>query len=83
MMSSLESEAQEVLAVKKLGEEMGYGHLMSLASSLWRKALKDQGYPISGAFIPTIDTFITEEERPQLERTTRHYDWIVSKALNQ
>lgn len=32
----------EAMAVKKLGESIGYGNLMELASALWRKDLKDQ-----------------------------------------
>lgn len=46
----------EALMVKMLGEEIGYGNLMCWASALWRKSLADEGLPISGAFVPRIDT---------------------------
>jgi hypothetical protein len=45
---------EEAQAVKKLGEEIGYGHLMSLASALWRESLHDKGYPITGAFVASL-----------------------------
>lgn len=49
---------QEIKSVKALGDAIGYGNLMWIASSLWRKSLKDQGYPVNGAFVPTINNFI-------------------------
>ena len=44
----------EVLAVKQLGEQIGYGNMMSIASALWALKLTESGLPTSGAFIPTI-----------------------------
>ena len=52
----------EAIAVKMLGEEIGYGNLMEWASALWRKQLKDKGYPTSGAFIPTISQLTPQQE---------------------
>lgn len=47
-----EKEAREV---KELGDEIGYGHLMSLASALWRKKLiAEYASAPDGAFIPAI-----------------------------
>ena len=46
--------AEEIEKVKQLGDEIGYGHLMELASALWRKKLKYSGMPESGAFVTTI-----------------------------
>lgn len=45
---------KEMLAVKQLGEEIGYGNMMSWASALWRKLLTDRDLPESGAFVPRI-----------------------------
>lgn len=58
----------EVLKVKELGEVIGYGNMMSIASALWRKSLKQKGFPIEGAFIPTIGELGDDE---------RNYDKIV------
>lgn len=52
----------EAMAVKKLGESIGYGNLMEWASALWRKDLKDHGLPIYGAFIPTIGEITESQE---------------------
>jgi len=49
---------QEIKAVEMLGETIGYGNMMALASAIWRKKLKDSGIPEIGAFVPTISSFI-------------------------
>lgn len=36
--------------VKSLGDEIGYGALMSAASYAWREALTKQGFPVGGEF---------------------------------
>jgi hypothetical protein len=71
---------QEISEVKRLGIQMGYGHVMSLASALWRKELKEKGYPISGAFVPTCLPFINEEIAEEDEPTRSLYDRLVEKA---
>jgi len=43
----------EVELVKTLGDKIGYGNMMSIASALWAIKLEDSGAPKSGAFIPT------------------------------
>lgn len=53
--------------VRQLGEKIGYGELMSLASILWAAKLEDQGLPDSGAFYATglfnmKDSDITKDE---------------------
>jgi len=58
-----ENLAKEVIMVKEIGEKIGYGHLMELASALWRKSLKDKGLPESGAFIPSISEYGENPER--------------------
>ena len=71
-------QMQEVLEVKKLGEKIGYGHLMELASALWRKHLRDRGYPDTGAFLPIIPR---GNERELYRESIAHYDDIVEKYL--
>ena len=51
----------EIAAVKLVGEKIGYGNLMSIASALWRRMLRQEGYPVSGAFYPTCPDFIKED----------------------
>ena len=51
----------DIEKVKKLGDEIGYGHLMELASALWRKDMLEKNFPISGVFVPTIKGFIEKE----------------------
>lgn len=53
---------EEIQLVKELGQKIGYGHLMQLASSLWRKDLKDHNYPTIGAFVPRIDEKLDEDD---------------------
>ena len=50
-------------AVSELGELIGYGRMMQLASKLWQESLKAKGYPPGGAFsvgpcIGSLDDFI-------------------------
>lgn len=70
----MDTRTYEALAVKMLGEEIGYGNLMEWASALWRKDLKDKGYPTIGAFVPTI-----AELSPQQEM----YDSYVTKIFGK
>ncbi len=76
--SSSEDMKDEVRQVKELGDKIGYGHMMELASALWRKNLKDKGYPTSGAFITTLLPFIDDKETKEMaERTMNQYDKII------
>ena len=68
----------EVKAVKELGEKIGYGNMMSIASALWRKSLKENGYPISGAFVPTCLPFIKEDLQDLDKEGMEMYDKMVS-----
>jgi hypothetical protein len=69
----------EIEAVKKLGEKIGYGNMMSIASALWRKSAKEQGYPISGAFVPTCLQFIKEDLQDLGKDGRELYDKMVSE----
>jgi hypothetical protein len=77
------SMEQDIESVKILGEQIGYGHLMSIASALWRKSLKEKGYPESGAFVPTcIGLFDTEGEEIAKE-SSKLYDSHIDEHFNQ
>ena len=45
---------RECIAVKELGDQIGYGNMMTIASALWAKELMDDDCGDSGAFYPTI-----------------------------
>jgi len=46
---------RECEEVKRLGDQIGYGNMMTIASALWAKMLIDEGWGSdSGAFYPTI-----------------------------
>jgi hypothetical protein len=68
---------EDVKAVKAIGEEIGYGHLMSIASSLWRAKMEDEGYPISGAFVPTCMPFLKKTHLKMHEDDAKHYDRYI------
>lgn len=42
-MSKYDRDSRDVYAVKRLGDEIGYGHLMALAHELWARHLEDKG----------------------------------------
>lgn len=72
---------QEIMAVKLLGETIGYGNMMSIATALWRKDLRDNGYPQSGAFIGTIYQLLTDEGKEIADKELHHYDREIEKFL--
>ena len=77
--------AFEVAAVQRLGEQIGYGHLMSLASALWRRNLtKEYGEKMAqGAFIPTLKMLVVEDWQENVEKENKLYDEIVKDALGE
>lgn len=44
----------EMIAVKHLGEDIGYGNMMNWAAALWRRMLMDMNLSPTGAFAPRI-----------------------------
>lgn len=75
--------AFEVAAVQRLGEQIGYGNLMWLASALWRRKLvKDWGEGHEkGAFLPTISILLNEEGLDIFQQQIEVYDEIVKDVL--
>jgi hypothetical protein len=45
---------KNVESVKRLGDAIGYGEMMVIASRLWQKKLEGMRLPKSGAFVPVI-----------------------------
>jgi len=63
---------EEIIKTKQLGEEIGYGNLMMIASALWRHSLGKINSPIIGAFVPRID---------KLDEDDKNYDKLVQIVL--
>ena len=74
---------QRVLAINELGNTIGFGELMHLASSIWRYKLKPQGIE-TGAFVPTIVNFIKDDPEIQdiIHQDIRVYDRRVESILD-
>ncbi len=70
---------REAEAVKALGDEIGYGQMIALASALWRKKLRETGTPESGAFIPTLDYDVKPECLNKRELIM--FDNIIKEAI--
>lgn len=69
---------QDASRVQALGDEIGYGHLMELASALWRKRLREKGYPTSGAFVPTVTVLLTKEGKEIANESCDLYDSLIA-----
>jgi len=63
----------EIEQVKELGERIGYGNMMSIASGLWALMLEKQYGITSGAFVPTVTGMMKkiDAKRAELERARR------------
>jgi hypothetical protein len=72
----MENLKNEIEAVRQLGDSIGYGHLMSLASSIWREKLSPDGIE-SGAFVPVCMYSVKVSDLDMVNRSTAHYDKIV------
>ena len=68
----------DILRVKELGELIGYGNMMSLASALWRKKLIESGTPPSGAFIAALEMDI---EAGDLDKWNLHIDRVFANII--
>ena len=80
-MSKYDRDSADVYAVKKLGDEIGYGHLMALAHELWARHLESKGLPRTGAFVAVSFPMVKEEYQADAIRD-QIYTIIVSKALD-
>jgi hypothetical protein len=69
---------QEILAVERLGKEIGYGNMMDIASALWAIELDKKIGSDNGAFIPTIPLFICKNER---KRCLAHKDFVKKEVI--
>lgn len=76
-----EQYQREVLAVKALGDQIGYGNMMNIASALWRDMLEKSGAPKIGAHIPTGKSCIKKKDlkwiQKELDRTDKTIQSII------
>jgi hypothetical protein len=68
----------EISRVRELGEVIGYGHLMAIASALWREKLKPSGIE-SGAFIPVISSSVKKVDMKSYQSTIVNYDNLITE----
>ena len=80
----MERHIFEVAAVQRLGEQIGYGNLMWLASALWRRKLvKEWGEGHEkGAFLPTVSCLLNEEGVEIFQKQIGIYDEIIKDVLD-
>ena len=71
---------QETAVLEMLGDSIGYGHLMALATALWRRKLKAEGLPEQGAFIGVCDISIKDDRLDSVMREVRMYDEIIKRC---
>lgn len=51
----------QVLRIKRLGEEIGYGNVMDICSALWAADLNNNNRHDNGAFYPALLIHIKDE----------------------
>lgn len=80
------SREQEIEAVKALGEQIGYGNLMCIASALWAIDLDKSGRGHSGVFIPVCGFQLKPCEKSRegidLERRMKEVGCILTAKKN-
>ena len=64
-MTNLEDE---IVAVYNLGQKIGFGNMMNLASSIWRVIARSKGNPVSGVFDPVLPGEVVYENRAHRDR---------------
>jgi hypothetical protein len=73
----------EMQSVKQLGEQIGYGNLISWASALWRSSLRKQGFTDSGAFIGVCECSIKSDCLDRVHKQEAVYDTLLSNLLEE
>ena len=67
----------EMTAVKRLGEQIGYGNLIGWASALWREQLRNSGFPERGAFVGVCQHSVKDSCLEDVLKQEAVYDsWV-------
>jgi len=53
--------------VRELGNKIGYGNLMELASICWQDDMTKNGYPTSGVFVTALPSDVSQRAIRELE----------------
>lgn len=75
-------EQLEVLEVRRLGESIGYGHLMALAHELWAIDLESKGISRTGAHVSVSITMVRDEYQKEALNDPV-YTSFVERALTE
>ena len=59
--------------VRELGEKIGYGNMMDLASECWSDDMIKNGYPTSGVFITALPSDSNQRVIEELEEIERMF----------
>lgn len=80
-----EIKDEEIREVKALGEKMGYWELMSTASALWHREVKQKcNYPIEASIVvPTQLGFIQKSQREEERASHKRYYLRIRTALEE
>ena len=73
------SRKDEILAVKDLGERIGYGNMMDIASALWSIKLSDDGIERI-MHVPTVEPCMKKKEW-EMTRKAVHFRVEEIKSL--
>ncbi len=74
---------REVAVLEMLGDNIGYGHLMALATALWRRKLKAEGLPENAAFIGVCDISIKKDRLKSVMKEVHMYDEIIKRYYGE
>ena len=76
------SRKNEIIEVKALGERIGYGNMMDIASALWSMKLSDDGI-LRIMHVPTVEPCMKKKEweRTRLQVLAR-IDEIKTYGIN-
>jgi len=66
--------------VRELGKSIGYGHLMQIASALWREMLKQDDIE-SGAFVPVCISSIKKRDIKMINDSIESYNKIINNEI--
>lgn len=60
--------------VRELGNKIGYGNLMELASICWQDDMTKNGYPTSGVFVTALPSDVSQRAIRELENVCNRTD---------
>lgn len=74
---------EEIMLVKTIGENIGYGNMMNISCALWRKMLKDMVGSSAGAFIPVLHEDIKKSALETTDLIVENHDTEIETVLQK